>query len=125
MPRSQRPVFLNPLQIQMPVGALTSIGHRITGILLAAAVPVTVYLLDLSTRNEQTYATVSTAFEHVAVKAIAVMLLWTLSHHLLAGVRHLLTDFNLGSPLHAARRSAWFVNLGGVAIALLAAGVLL
>lgn len=125
MPRSQRPVFLNPLQIQMPVGALTSIGHRITGILLATAVPVSVYLLDLSVRSEQTYSDLSTAFEHIAIKGVAVMLLWALSHHLLAGVRHLLTDFNLGSPLRAARRSAWFVNLGGIAIALLGAGVLL
>jgi hypothetical protein len=29
-----RPVFFNPLQIQMPVGALTSITHRVTGIVL-------------------------------------------------------------------------------------------
>ena len=125
MPRSPRPVFLNPMQIQMPVGALTSIGHRITGILLAAAVPLSVYLLDLSLRSEQAFADASAVFEHIAVKGVAVILLWALSHHLLAGVRHLLTDFNLGSPLQTARRSAWFVNLGGVAVALLAAGVLL
>lgn len=125
MPRSPRPVFLNPMQIQMPVGALTSIGHRITGILLAAAVPVGVYLLDLSLRSEQTYADVNAVFQHIAVKGVAVSLFWAFSRHLLAGVRHLLTDFNLGSPLQTARRSAWFVNLGGLAVALLAAGVLL
>lgn len=125
MPRSPRPVFLNPMQIQMPVGALTSIGHRVTGILLAAAVPVSVYLFDLSLRSEQGFADVSAVFEHLVVKAVAVILLWALSHHLLAGLRHLLMDFNFGSPLHAARRSAWLVNLGGVAVALLAAGVVL
>jgi succinate dehydrogenase cytochrome b556 subunit len=45
MTRQSRPVFLNLMQIQMPVGALTSIGHRITGVLLAVGVPLSLYLL--------------------------------------------------------------------------------
>lgn len=125
MSRSPRPVFLNPMQIRMPVGAWTSIGHRVTGVLLAAAVPVSVYLLDLSLRSEQAFVQVSALLENIAVKGGAVILLWALSHHLLAGIRHLLSDFNVGSPLRAARRSAWVVNAGGMAMALLAAGVLL
>ena len=54
-----------------------------------------------------------------------MILVWALAHHMLAGVRHLLTDFNVGSPLRLARRSAWLVNMGGVTVALFAAGVLL
>ena len=125
MPRTPRPVFLNPMKLKMPVGALTSIGHRITGIFLVATVPVSVYLLDLSLRSEPAFAEVNAVFEHLAVKGVVVLLIWTLSHHLLAGLRHLLTDFNLGSTLHTARRSAWCVNLGAIAVALLAAEVLL
>lgn len=125
MPRSSRPVFLNPMQVQMPVGAWTSIGHRVTGVLLAAGAPISVYLLDLSLRSEQAFVDIRAMFDLMPVKGIAVILLWALSHHLFAGVRHLLTDFNLGSPLRTARRSAWFVNVGGVVVALLAAGVLL
>ena len=56
--RSTRPVFLNLTQIRMPVGALTSIGHRITGMLLAAGVPVGVFLLDRSLQDEQGFADV-------------------------------------------------------------------
>ena len=47
-PHSRRPVFLNLTKIQMPVGALTSILHRISGVVLAASVPAAVYLLGLS-----------------------------------------------------------------------------
>ncbi|MEJ7685709.1 MAG: succinate dehydrogenase, cytochrome b556 subunit [Variovorax sp.] len=125
MPRRPRPVFLNPMQVQMPVGAWTSIGHRVSGVLLAAGVPASVYLLDRSLRSGQAFADVSAMFERMPVKVVAVILLWALSHHLLAGVRHLLSDFNLGSPLRTARRSAWLVNAGGVAMAFLAAGVVL
>lgn len=109
----------------MPVGAWTSIGLRLTGILLAVVVPCSVYLLDQSLRSEQGFAEASAIFSLRPVKALAVILLWALSHHLLAGTRHLLSDFNIGSPLRTARRSAWFVNLGAVAVASLAAGVLL
>jgi len=125
MSRSPRPVFLNPLQIKLPVGAWTSFGHRVSGILLAVAVPASLYLLDLSLRSEQAFLHVNALFEHIAVKAGTVILLWALSHHLLAGIRHFLSDFNLGSPLRAARRSAWAVNAGALAVALLAAGILL
>ena len=35
----RKAVFFNLTQIQMPVGAVTSITHRITGILLAIGIP--------------------------------------------------------------------------------------
>lgn len=52
-PDKRRPVFFNLLSIQMPVGALTSITHRFTGILLAAGTPIGIYLLDLSLQSDQ------------------------------------------------------------------------
>jgi succinate dehydrogenase / fumarate reductase cytochrome b subunit len=124
MKHAARPVFLNLMQIELPVGALTSIVHRITGVILAAGVPAGIYLLDRSLQSEAGFAEVTGLFGRAAVKAAAVVLIWALAHHALAGVRHLLTDFNVGSPLRAARRSAWAVNVAGVAVALFAVGVL-
>ena len=124
-PRSRRPVFLDLTKIRMPVGALTSIGHRISGVVLTIGVPVVVYLLALSLEDEQSFARVSSLLRLVPVRAALVILVWALSHHVLAGVRHLLSDFDIGSPLRSARRSAWLVNLGGVALAVFAVGVLL
>jgi succinate dehydrogenase / fumarate reductase cytochrome b subunit len=120
-PDASRPVFLNLAKIQMPVGALTSILHRIAGVILAASVPPAVCLLSLSLADEQGFARVTALFAQAAFKAAAVIVLWALAHHLLAGVRHLLTDFDIGSPLRVARLSAWSVNLAGVAAGLLAA----
>ena len=121
--RLRRPVFLELMRIQMPVGALTSIGHRISGVVLAASVPVAVYLFGLSLRDARGFAEVAALFGRLACKAVAVIVVWALAHHTLGGVRHLLSDFDVGSPLRAARRSAWFVNLAGVFVALLAAVV--
>ncbi len=123
--KKQRPAFFNLLQIQMPVGALTSIIHRVTGIFLALSIPFSIYVLDLSLQSPQGYAQVIVWFDKFAFRVTAIILVWALAHHLLAGVRHLLSDIDVGSKLPAARRSAWIANLGGVVVALLAAGVLL
>jgi succinate dehydrogenase / fumarate reductase, cytochrome b subunit len=120
----RRAVFFNLTQIQMPVGAVTSIAHRITGILLAIGIPFGVYLLDQSLRDAQSYVWVTQLFTHPAFKVATLAFIWALAHHLFAGVRHLLSDIDIGSRLPAARRSAWSVNLGGIAVALLAAGAL-
>jgi succinate dehydrogenase / fumarate reductase cytochrome b subunit len=118
----RRPVFFNLLQIQLPVGALTSIAHRVTGVVLALGIPFAIYVLDLSLRGPQTYAQVTGLLDHWAMRGAAVAFSWALAHHLLAGVRHLLSDIDIGSQLPAARRSAWIVNLGSAALALAAAG---
>ncbi|MEO8628095.1 MAG: succinate dehydrogenase, cytochrome b556 subunit [Betaproteobacteria bacterium] len=122
---TQRPVFFNLAQIQMPVGALTSITHRITGILLAVGIPFAVYLLDLSLQGPQPYTRVIDLFDQWHFKVVASVFIWALAHHLLAGVRHLLNDIDIGSLLPAGRRSAWIVNVAGLVVALLAAGALL
>ena len=109
----------------MPVGALASIGHRISGVVLALGVPIVVYVLALSLRDEQSFALISSQLRRVPLKGALVILVWAFSHHVLAGARHLLSDFEIGSSLHSARRSAWLVNLGGVAVAVLSALVLL
>jgi succinate dehydrogenase / fumarate reductase cytochrome b subunit len=123
--RRRRPVFLNLAQIQMPVGALTSIAHRLTGIFLALGVPFAIHLLDLSLQGPQSYALVTALFDDVAFRVVAIVFVWVLAHHVLAGIRHMLSDVDIGSQLPAARRSAWVVNLGGIAIAALALGALL
>ena len=119
-----RPVFLNLLQIQMPVGAVTSILHRLSGVLLAAGVPLGIALLWRSLASEAGFAQVMALLHQGACQAVVVLLVWALAHHLLAGVRHMLTDINFGSTLHAARRSAWAVNIAAALVALLALGAL-
>lgn len=120
----RRPVFFNLAQIQMPVGALASITHRVTGVLLALGIPFSIYILELSLQNPQSYARLLNLLDTWVLKTAAIVFIWALAHHLLAGIRHLLSDIDIGSLLPAARRSAWMVNVGGLAVALLAAGAL-
>lgn len=122
---AQRPVFFKLTRIRMPVGALTSITHRVTGVVLALGIPFAFYALHLSLASAQSYERLMRIANTGVFKAAVILFVWALSHHLLAGVRHLLMDIGVGSHLASARRSAWGVNVAGVAMALLAAGVVL
>ncbi|MCI2807193.1 succinate dehydrogenase, cytochrome b556 subunit [Eoetvoesiella caeni] len=117
----RRPVFFNVLQIQMPVGAITSICHRISGVLLALGLPFSIYALDLSLKDPGGYERAIGLLHSIPVRCAAVLFAWALGHHLLAGVRHLLSDIDIGSGLHQARRSAWIVNCVSPLFAVLAA----
>ena len=119
--RRARPAFFNLLQIQLPVGALTSIAHRVAGVGLAVATPFAAYLLGVSLRGPDGYAAASALLDRWWLRLAAVVAAWALVHHLLAGLRHLLMDVDVGSALAPARRSAWAVNVAGVALGLLAA----
>jgi succinate dehydrogenase / fumarate reductase cytochrome b subunit len=122
--RDPRPVFFNLTQIAMPICAITSIMHRITGVLLAFGIPCAVYLLQLSLQDELGYLRVAALLGHFPLKALAAVFIWVFGYHLLAGVRHLLSDIDVGSHLRGARFSARLVNGGAAAIAILCIGAL-
>jgi succinate dehydrogenase / fumarate reductase cytochrome b subunit len=103
----KRPKYLNLLEIRLPVGGVVSILHRVSGVVLVLALPALLFLLDLSLQSEQQYQTVTALLATPAMRAAGVVLVWFLAHHLLAGVRHLLLDLDIGIDRDAARRSAW------------------
>jgi succinate dehydrogenase / fumarate reductase cytochrome b subunit len=119
-----RPVFLNVLRLRYPVGAVASIGHRISGVVLVIFTPILIYLFEASLRNAEDYARIAALLDSTPARGAALVVLWAFAHHFLAGLRHLLMDVDLGSSLPAARRSAWVVNAASVAVVLLAARLL-
>lgn len=112
MPRAvPRPRFLNLLLIRMPVGALTSLGHRVSGILLFLALPLAAFLLDLSLQSPEGFERAGQLLHSPLLRAVEIVVVWSLAHHLLAGVRFLLIDVDIGVEKTPARRSALLANL--------------
>lgn len=111
MQQQQRPKFLNLFKIRLPVTGVTSILHRITGALLFLAIPGLVYFFDRSLSSPESFAALGECFTAPLVKVVATLMAWALLHHLLAGIRYLLTDIAVGLNLQAARTTAWTVNI--------------
>jgi succinate dehydrogenase / fumarate reductase, cytochrome b subunit len=123
MTQQARPTWLNPLRIGLPVGACTSILHRVAGLCLVIVTPVCIGLLDLSLQGPQGFGQVHDLSGRAPIRFMLVFCVWALAYHLLADLRHLLTDVGIGSHLPQPRRSAWSVNGGAAVLALLCSGV--
>ncbi len=119
-----RPVFLNLLRIRQPVMAVVSIFHRISGVLMILALPGLVYLLNLSLSNQAGFSQVADLLASPVLKLLAVLLGWALTHHILAGIRFMLLDFDLGIERAAARKTAWLVHVGALILTALLAGLI-
>lgn len=120
------PRFLNLFLIKLPPSGLVSIAHRISGVLMFVSIPVIAYLFALSLESRQGFEQVRVWLASPAAIVLTVLLVWSFSHHLLAGIRHLLLDIEIGVQRAQARTSAWLVNLGALLLTAiyLAVGVL-
>lgn len=116
-----RPKFLNLLKIRMPVMAVTSIAHRVSGVLLFLVTPVLIYMLARSLRGPDEYAAVTAVLQSGWVQLFILVIWWAVLHHLLAGIRFLLMDMDRGVHLPAAARSAWTVIVSAFGLTLLTA----
>ena len=120
-----RPVFLNLLRIRQPVMAVVSILHRFTGILMVLVLPALIYLLQLSLSSPEGFSRAISILDGQIARLFAVLMIWALAHHLFAGIRFLILDFDIGVTNSAARKTAWLVHMGAIVVAILTAGLLL
>jgi succinate dehydrogenase / fumarate reductase cytochrome b subunit len=113
---TRRPVYLNLLKIKLPVTAILSILHRITGVFMVISIPFLVYLFEWSLQGPTEFDRLVVFLSHPLMRLIGAFYIWFLAHHLLAGIRFLLMDVDVGVLKQAARASAYAVNILGVFI---------
>jgi succinate dehydrogenase / fumarate reductase cytochrome b subunit len=122
---TKRPVHLDLTKIRLPIGGVMSIMHRVTGVFMFLSIPWLVYLLDLSLSSPAGFAAAGEALHGVLGVGFVFLLMWSVSHHLLAGVRYLSIDVDLGVEKALARRTARAVVIASpVLAAVLTGGVL-
>ena len=107
----KRPKNLNLLTIRLPVPALVSIMHRVSGALLFLSLPLWLLLFWLTVSSEQSYQLAQVFLHSLLVKLLLVLLAWAFFHHACAGIRHLALDAHLGLLLRYARASSMMVLL--------------
>ncbi len=119
MPSHSRPVFLNLLQIRLPVAGIMSIAHRAAGVLLFMAIPFLVALMAAALTGQDGFLRVQEQLGQPLVKVMLFLLLWALVHHFFAGIRYLLIDVHVGVQAPWFRQTAWAVLLVSPVAALL------
>jgi succinate dehydrogenase / fumarate reductase cytochrome b subunit len=104
---SKRPVNLDLTTIQFPLPALTSIAHRITGVILFVGLIFAFWALDKSLASPEGFAAVRDALaNNILAKLIAWGMLSALAFHFVAGIKHMLMDAGYGVTLEAGTKKA-------------------
>jgi len=101
-----RPKYLDLTRIRLPVPALVSILHRVSGAALFLCLPFLLYLLHSSLASPDSYVHYRAAIQQPLVKLILIGLLWAYLHHFFAGLRFLALDVHWGIELKAARNTS-------------------
>tara|TARA_Y100000588_G_scaffold394047_1_gene512516 strand:- start:845 stop:1219 length:375 start_codon:yes stop_codon:yes gene_type:complete len=101
---TRRPTFINLFLIKLPISAISSISHRLSGIaIFFIALPtfILLFLTDYMATNQGEWDLDKYNFE---VKLLLSVSIVALTYHTLAGLRHMLIDFSsYGHELDQAR----------------------
>ena len=103
---------------------VVSIMHRITGVALSLAMPFSLYLIGLSLTDAAGFQQVVIIAHSPLFKFITLVFLWFLLQHLLAGIRYLFLDMDIGLDKQRAKHSAILVITASLIFTLLCGIVL-
>tara|TARA_B100000900_G_scaffold305777_1_gene264388 strand:- start:64 stop:450 length:387 start_codon:yes stop_codon:yes gene_type:complete len=110
MNTDHRPVYIDLRKINLPVSALISITHRLSGMyVFFITLPLMLALIYFSTESEDSFNDLSLFFkDYKFILGLIVLSFCILLYHILSGVRHLIMDAHIGESLIASKYSAIF-----------------
>ncbi|MDG1960714.1 MAG: succinate dehydrogenase, cytochrome b556 subunit [SAR86 cluster bacterium] len=106
---SKKPVYINLFKIQLPLSALLSISHRVSGIMIFFMVlPVFAYILNMLLDSPASFISYMDAYNSsIFLRTFVLFNILIFEYHVIAGIRHMLMDFHLISEtLSASNTSA-------------------
>jgi succinate dehydrogenase / fumarate reductase cytochrome b subunit len=109
MQQRKRPKNLNLFTIRLPVNAIISILHRMSGMALFLVLPALLWVLSQSVQSEASYAALAVMLQHWLAKVFLIALSCAFFHHFYAGIRHLAMDVHWMTSLQKARLSSRLV----------------
>ena len=110
MNTDHRPVYIDLRKINLPVSALISITHRLSGMyVFFITLPLMLALIYFSTESEDSFNNLSLFLkDYKFILGLIVLSFCILWYHILSGVRHLIMDAHIGDSLIASKYSAIF-----------------
>ena len=104
-----------------PLPALTSIVHRISGVVLFVGIAFALYALDVSLASDAGFSELKEMMASPFGKFVVWGLLSALAFHFVAGIKHLLLDMGLGETLEGAALASKLVIVLSAILIFLAA----
>lgn len=93
---NNRPVNIDFRTIRMPMTAILSILHRISGVLLFLGMPILLWMFGRSLGSTADFQDLQLLLDNILFKLIFFGILAALIYHIIAGTKHLLMDLGIG-----------------------------
>lgn len=109
MKQNSRPINVgigDLASFKWPITALSSITHRVAGVVLFIGVAFMLYALDLSLSSEEGFNELKEMMTSPVGKLITWGLLSALAYHFVAGIKHLVMDMGVGETLEGGQFAA-------------------
>lgn len=116
----KRPVNLDIGTIDLPIPALASITHRVTGVGLVFGIAVLLYLLTLSLSGPEGFAQAEACLDSFIGKLLVWGVVSLVIYHTCAGLKHLVMDMGVGETLEGGQLGAKLVFVATGILVLLA-----
>jgi succinate dehydrogenase / fumarate reductase cytochrome b subunit len=94
------------MAFKWPITAVTSITHRVAGVVLFIGVGFFLFALDMSLSSEAGFKSLQAMMSSPPGKFITWGLLSALAYHFVAGIKHLLMDAGVGETLEGGKFAA-------------------
>ena len=121
----RRPKHLNLLAIKLPLPGVVSILHRASGLYLIWALPFLTWALSAALEGPSGYEAVASVMNNIFIKILLLGTIWSVMHHLCAGIRFLFIEILVGIDLKTTRAVSMLVMVTSVFLTLAVGGSLL
>ncbi|MXP51057.1 succinate dehydrogenase, cytochrome b556 subunit [Pantoea sp. SoEX] len=119
-----RPINLKLSTIYFPITAISSILHRISGVIMLFLFGIFLWLLDLSLSSQENFHYVEILFDNFYFRLTIWSILTVFIYHIVNGIRHILMDFRwLSETLKTGIFSSYIVFVISILFSILLAGV--
>ena len=110
---SIKPVYINLFKIQLPLSALLSITHRVSGMLIFFLVlPVSAYILNLLLESSDSFLLFMDSYNaSIFIRTFVLFNILVFEYHVIAGIRHMLIDFHLISETLSSSNTSAMLTL--------------
>ncbi|HIH2763550.1 MAG TPA: succinate dehydrogenase, cytochrome b556 subunit [Candidatus Azoamicus sp.] len=98
-----RRMHLNLFLIDFPITAITSIIHRITGIILFLSLPFFLYFFYLSIESHSSFVIARALFSKFYIKLTFYLFIFSFIYHFITGLKHIIMDVGFFEEKNSSR----------------------
>jgi len=99
-------IHLKVFSIDLPLTAIVSIMHRLSGLLLFVCIPLLLYFFKLSSESNSSFLIAEGLISNIYIKLFLRLVSLAFIYHFMAGARHIFMDIGFCESKRSSKNTA-------------------